>query len=593
MKKVFTLLTLALMSIGSAWADDVLCTAQVPAGQGTDVSSFSNTDGITEGQTGCTLKWSGLQAGPKVTIGSVDYYKMGSANAYVQLVLTSGKFVAGDVVTATVTSNGDNKSVILSLKSDGGNKFSTTKVSQGSTTDITCTLKAEDIEDDGSIKIFRGGNTSVRVAIFSVSGTRSSVTYTVTFNAGSYGTCGTASLTEASAMAGVKLPSVTPNSGYAFLGWFDAASGGNNVGNAGDEYHPTSNITLYAQYAPISPNNTYYLADDDEIAANTKLYFKDITMKYDSSLDLIAVDDVELNGDHMLKRLNENYVATVTSPSENGWGVKFTATENGCLSVGLIVNSGKTFSITNATSFNYIDKDGNTATILGNSWSPTEKFFGIVSINVTAETEYRFSVAGSKMSFYGFEFTPNATPVNIGQYEWATLVSASDLDFTGSAVQAYIVTGHSGSAITTTQVNKVAAGTPILLNAAEGSYAIPSFTGDADATTGNLLVAGPNDGTAVNAEDGKTKYVLSANGSTAVFKKINATAAAVAPDKAYLEFAEVISAPMLSIGSETTGIKAIDNSQLTIDNVYDLQGRRVAQPTKGLYIVNGKKVVIK
>jgi len=48
-------------------------------------------------------------------------------------------------------------------------------------------------------------------------------------------------------------------------------------------------------------------------------------------------------------------------------------------------------------------------------------------------------------------------------------------------------------------------------------------------------------------------------------------------------------------GSETSGIKAIDNGQLTIDNVvYDLQGRRVAQPTKsGLYIVNGRKVIIK
>ena len=591
MKKVFTLLTLALMSIGSAWAADVLCTAQVPAGH--TEGSFSETDGITEGQTGCTLKWSGLQGGSNaVNIEPVSYYKMGSKDAYVQLVLTSGKFVAGDVVTATVTSNGDNKPVQLSLKSDDGNKFSTTKVTKGSTTDITCTLKAEDIEDDGSIKIFRGGNTNVRVAIFSVSGTRSSETYTVTFNAGSYGTCGTASLTEASAMAGVILPSVTPNSGYAFLGWFDTASGGNNVGNAGDEYHPTSNITLYAQYAPISPNNTYYLAAGDEIAANTKLYFKDITMKYDSSLDLTAVDDVVLNGDHMLKRLNENYVATVTSPSENGWGVKFTATENGCLSVGLIVNSGKTFSITNATSFNYIDKDGNTATILGNSWSPTEKFFGIVSINVTAGTEYRFSVAGSKMSFYGFEFTPNATLVNIGQYEWATLVSASDLDFTGSAVQAYIVTGYSGSAITTTQVNKVAAGTPILLNAAEGSYAIPtSFSGSADATTGNLLKAGTD--AAITPLGGKTRYVLSAKNEKATFLKISNTPATVPADKAYLEFSEEVSAPMLSIGSETTGIKAIDNSQLTIDNVYDLQGRRVAQPTKGLYIVNGKKVVIK
>ena len=46
---------------------------------------------------------------------------------------------------------------------------------------------------------------------------------------------------------------------------------------------------------------------------------------------------------------------------------------------------------------------------------------------------------------------------------------------------------------------------------------------------------------------------------------------------------------------ETTGIKAIDNGQLTIDNdrYYDLQGRKVNAAQKGLYIQNGKKVIIK
>ena len=45
-------------------------------------------------------------------------------------------------------------------------------------------------------------------------------------------------------------------------------------------------------------------------------------------------------------------------------------------------------------------------------------------------------------------------------------------------------------------------------------------------------------------------------------------------------------------GDETT---AIDNAQFTIDNtqlIYDLQGRRVESMTKGIYIVNGKKVVV-
>ena len=50
--------------------------------------------------------------------------------------------------------------------------------------------------------------------------------------------------------------------------------------------------------------------------------------------------------------------------------------------------------------------------------------------------------------------------------------------------------------------------------------------------------------------------------------------------------------------SETTGIVLMDNGKWKIDNeadaIYTLDGRRIAQPKKGgLYIVNGKKVVIK
>jgi len=46
----------------------------------------------------------------------------------------------------------------------------------------------------------------------------------------------------------------------------------------------------------------------------------------------------------------------------------------------------------------------------------------------------------------------------------------------------------------------------------------------------------------------------------------------------------------------TTGVRQIDNGQRTMDNGqwYDLQGRRVnGQKAKGLYIVNGRKVVVK
>jgi len=42
-----------------------------------------------------------------------------------------------------------------------------------------------------------------------------------------------------------------------------------------------------------------------------------------------------------------------------------------------------------------------------------------------------------------------------------------------------------------------------------------------------------------------------------------------------------------------TGIQSVTNGKTTDNSIFDLSGRRVNQPAKGLYIVNGKKVIIK
>ena len=49
----------------------------------------------------------------------------------------------------------------------------------------------------------------------------------------------------------------------------------------------------------------------------------------------------------------------------------------------------------------------------------------------------------------------------------------------------------------------------------------------------------------------------------------------------------------LSLGDVPTLIMDIENAQQTIENIFDLQGRRVQNAQKGIYIQNGKKVVIK
>ena len=193
----------------------------------------------------------------------------------------------------------------------------------------------------------------------------------------------------------------------------------------------------------------------------------------------------------------------------------------------------------------------------------------------------------------------NFTTVTIGATKWATFSYAAPIDFTNvstEALKAYIVTGRVGSTTTleTSDVTgAVAASTGLLLNADAGTYAIPLAATGTDLSATNLLKPGTG---SIAKVDGKSRFVLSSDAGVAVFKKINATAATVPAGKAYLEFSGDVPAPVLSIafGSETTGIGAMQNNkEQIINNLYDLQGRRVAQPSKGLYIVNGKKVIIK
>lgn len=117
---------------------------------------------------------------------------------------------------------------------------------------------------------------------------------------------------------------------------------------------------------------------------------------------------------------------------------------------------------------------------------------------------------------------------------------------------------------------------------------------DAAAGTNNGLV-----GTfaAITAPKGTNYYVLSSNKLYQVNSDVT-----VGANKAYVDISQITtSAPELGAvtiefnNNNTTGISAVNDSEFMVNgsDIYNLNGQRVAQPTKGLYIVNGKKVVIK
>lgn len=94
-------------------------------------------------------------------------------------------------------------------------------------------------------------------------------------------------------------------------------------------------------------------------------------------------------------------------------------------------------------------------------------------------------------------------------------------------------------------------------------------------------------------ETDKTELFLTTAGRLAYPK--NEGSSQIKGMRAYFKIPEGAEAMTLTIegDSDPMGIYAIENGQLIRNNeVYDLQGRKVKQPTKGLYIVNGKKIII-
>ena len=168
----------------------------------------------------------------------------------------------------------------------------------------------------------------------------------------------------------------------------------------------------------------------------------------------------------------------------------------------------------------------------------------------------------------------------------STYVTTKALDFSSVAgLKAYAATAASASSVTLTEVGAVPAGTPlVLIGTAATEYTVP-VAASASAPAINKLVAG--DGTTEIGGDSKYDYVL----SSGVFHRANAGTVAVG--KAYLHLDSAPASRELTISfGDATGI-ANANVNENEKSFYNLKGQRVAQPTKGLYIVNGKKVIVK
>ena len=183
---------------------------------------------------------------------------------------------------------------------------------------------------------------------------------------------------------------------------------------------------------------------------------------------------------------------------------------------------------------------------------------------------------------------------DIGKTTWC---SEYDLDFTNVAgIKAYTATGYDNvdKTIWLTRVMKVPAGTGLLIKGDVGTYKIPHATVRGYYT--NMMKGNTGDPIQINETDGNmTNYYLS--GKDGTFVSVNGNAN-IGKNKAYLQLPTSIFAGTRTIGvsfDDEDGTTAIRETKQSREDgaYYTLQGQRVVNPGKGLYIHNGKKVVIK
>lgn len=150
----------------------------------------------------------------------------------------------------------------------------------------------------------------------------------------------------------------------------------------------------------------------------------------------------------------------------------------------------------------------------------------------------------------------------------------------------------SGTGMTLTEVegNVIPAGNAVVLKSSAETITL-AYTDAEAATLENNVLEGSDEAKTVNPS---AYYVLSAKDGVVGFYLFAGNQ--LGANKAYVPASAVASgAKVLTFDEETTGINSLlQGNASELNHVwYTIQGVRVSQPTKGVFINNGKKIIIK
>lgn len=285
--------------------------------------------------------------------------------------------------------------------------------------------------------------------------------------------------------------------------------------------------------------------------------------------------------------------------------------ENTSLSVSdgkLVLNLSTPFLFSGSDSKNLLigfQQKTVSSSSVSSSWYTTEKtpggpkyycaaYYNNGSNTISAGQSYVPKVTMATMS--------PTTPVTLGTNGYTTFACPRPLDLANlpSGLKAYKAS-VTGTTVTFSEVNQaVPANTGVLLKGeANQSYDIP-FADSGSALGDNAFEVNSTGGT-FDAESGYTYFGMIKNSNPLTFGEFDPSTVAIPTNKAYLKVltsslpAESRQLIFLFDENETTAIKDLPTAgaKMAADAIFNLTGQKVNAPTKGLYIINGKKYIIK
>ena len=245
----------------------------------------------------------------------------------------------------------------------------------------------------------------------------------------------------------------------------------------------------------------------------------------------------------------------------------------------------------------YVNVNGIKGKIEAVGTDKKEETFYILAGDVAIE-----GVNENALRFYNITFTPvENVEVTFGNEDgYRTWTCEYPTDWSEVKDVTAYTAKLSGMQVTFEKVTgSVPAGEGMLLvaaNPATKTYTIPVAT-ETPADIENDFI-----GVTVETPVNHTIYVLYKKNGTVAFYQTTADVYKVGANTAYIDLPETTTAPQnapafIAIpgvgGDGTTSLNAIENKVTEDGKMYDLQGRQVTNPAKGLYIKNGKKYIVK